>query len=82
MSMIKKWFEKKKADVKFKTAGKGVKLGDTQAAAAAAAAATGAARPGPSQAKRTASGPRDLSQEQRQAAGAAQSRFVFNPLGQ
>ena len=81
MSMIKKWFEKKKADVKFKTAGKGVKLGDTQAAAAAAAAA-GAARPGPSQAKRTASGPRDLSQEQRQAAEAALSRFVFNPLGQ
>ena len=79
--MIKKWFEKKKADVKFKTAGKGVKLGDTQAAAAAAAAA-GAARPGPSQAKRTASGPRDLSQEQRQAAEAALSRFVFNPLGQ
>ena len=78
--MIKKWFEKKKADVKFKTAGKGVKLGDTQAAAAAAAAA-GAARPGPSQAKRTASGPRDLSQEQRQAAEAALSRFVFNPLG-
>ena len=79
--MIKKWFEKKKADVKFKTAGKGVKLGDTQAAAAAAAAA-GAARPGPSQAKRTASGPRDLSQEQRQAAEAALSRFVFNPLSQ
>ena len=79
--MIKKWFEKKKADVKFKTAGKGVKLGDTQAAAAAGAAA-GAARPGPSQAKRTASGPRDLSQEQRQAAEAALSRFVFNPLGQ
>ena len=79
--MITKWFEKKKADVKFKTAGKGVKLGDTQAAAAAAAAA-GAARPGPSQAKRTASGPRDLSQEQRQAAEAALSRFVFNPLCQ
>jgi len=73
MSMIKKFFEKKKADAKFKLAGKGVKLGDAHAAEQAQAARAGPSqpRPGPS-----TTGNRNLTDEQRQAAEAALMRLI------
>lgn len=70
MSAIKRFFEKKKADAKFKLAGSGQKLGDSAAAQAAAAAAS---RSGPSQERPQASRENrgHLSQEQKLAASAA-----------
>ena len=75
MSAIKKFFEKKKAEAKFKLAGPGQKLGDASSAASqeqARIAALNAAqgRAGPSSQR---SG---LSQQQTQAASAALNRLV------
>ena len=67
MSMIKKFFEKKKTDAKFKLAGKGQKLCDPQAPTPGPSVQP---RPGPSGAQR------GLTNEQRLAAEAALSRFV------
>jgi len=70
MSMIKKFFEKKKADAKFSLAGKGQKLGDStpkqdvKVSKAPTSQAKGAQR----------GGPKPLSEQQRQAAEAALSR--------
>ena len=75
MSAIKKFFEKKKAEAKFKLAGPGQKLGDSQSAAAQTearlAALNAERRAGPSTQR---SG---LSIQQRQAASAALNRLVF-----
>ena len=75
MSAIKKFFEKKKAEAKFKLAGPGQKLGDASSAASqdqARIAALNAAqeRAGPSSQR---SG---LSHQQTQAASAALNRLV------
>ncbi len=76
MSAIKKFFEKKKTDAKFKLAGAGQKLGDSQAAEAVAAqraamaqrqAAAASSRSGPSRG--------DLSNQQKLAASAALNRL-------
>lgn len=73
MSAIKRFFEKKKTDAKFKLAGSGHKLGDANEAAAAAsqrAAASAAA----AQSRASGSGSGQLSQEKRLAASAALER--------
>lgn len=71
MSAIKKFFEKKKTEAKFKLAGKGQKLGDTQAAAQAQAAKASA---GPSKPPQSGTCAKNLTFEQRQAAEAALAR--------
>ena len=82
MSAIKKFFEKKKTDAKFKLAGGGQKLGDANdanaaaqraAAAAAASSSSGKARAGSSSGSRG-----QLSGGQRLAASAALERYVSN----
>jgi hypothetical protein len=77
MSAIKRFFEKKKTEAKFKLAGKGQKLGEAQAASQPQAA-----RAGPSQPAQSRSGPaaRGLTHEQRQAAEAALSRSVLENI--
>jgi hypothetical protein len=72
MSAIKRFFEKKKTDAKFKMAGGGQKLGDSVQAEAAASnrAAKAAAMAGTS--KSTPRG--DLTHEQKLAATAALNR--------
>lgn len=76
MSAIKRFFEKKKTEAKFKLAGKGQKLGDAQAAAQAQAAQARAATSQGSQPKAGSSGTKTLSDQQRAAAEAALARFV------
>ena len=76
MSAIKKFFEKKKTDAKFKLAGSGQKLGD--AASAEATASQRAARNAEAAAQRAAhsSGTyRQLSHEKKLAASAALDRY-------
>ena len=81
MSAIKKFFEKKKAEAKFKLAGPGQKLGDAQSAAAQnqsrlAAINAAGSRAGPSTQRVGLSAP------QSQAASAALNRYnasMFRP---
>ena len=76
MSAIKKFFEKKKTDAKFKLAGSGQKLGD--AASAEVTASQRAARNAEAAAQRAAhsSGTyRQLSHEKKLAASAALDRY-------
>lgn len=75
MSMIKRFFEKKKADAKFKLAGSGQKLGDANAAAQAAQRQQLAGAAASSRSASSGSGKGQLSQEQRLAASAALERF-------
>ena len=73
MSAIKRFFEKKKADAKFKLAGGGQRLGDaTSASSARAAIPQGAAASASSSG--TTGSRSQLSQEQRLAASAALGR--------
>ena len=69
--MIKKFFDKKKADAKFALAGKGKKLGETPTAKQDERPS----KPSTSQPKGAhGGGPKPLSEQQRQAAEAALSR--------
>jgi len=72
MSAIKRFFEKKKTDAKFKLAGTGQKLGDAEAAANAAAQRAAAAS---SHQSRPGSSRGQLSNGQRLAASAALNRM-------
>jgi hypothetical protein len=74
MSAIKKFFEKKKTEAKFKLAGKGQKLGDADAAAQAQAARVASAQRSQSASGSSSGGPKNLSSQQRQAAEAALAR--------
>ena len=73
MSAIKRFFEKKKTDAKFKLAGSGQKLGDSTASSrpVSASASSSGASGGQAKTNRGA-----LSHEQRLAASAALNRFV------
>lgn len=78
MSAIKRFFEKKKADAKFKLAGSGHKLGDAASAEAAAsqrAAAMAAAQSRQQGASTSKAG--QLSHEKRLAATAALERYIY-----
>ena len=74
MSAIKKFFEKKKTEAKFKLAGKGQKLGDADAAAQATAARAAATQKSQGAAGSSSGGPKNLSSQQRLAAEAALAR--------
>ena len=79
MSAIKKFFEKKKTDAKFKLAGGGQKLGDANANAAAQRERAAAASSSSGKARAGSSGSRgQLSGGQRLAASAALERYVSN----
>ena len=75
MSAIKRFFEKKKTDAKFKLAGSGQKLGDSSSSSASrpvsASASSSASAGGQAKTNRGA-----LSHEQRLAASAALDRYV------
>lgn len=73
--MIKRFFEKKKADAKFKLAGSGQKLGDANSAQAQAAQRQACLAAAASRPSGSGSSKGQLSQEQRLAASAALERF-------
>ena len=80
MSAIKRFFEKKKADAKFKLAGGGQKLGDAASAEntaqkRAAAAASAQSRSGHTSGSGASRG--QLTQERRLAASAALDRYLL-----
>ena len=75
MSAIKRFFEKKKTDAKFKLAGSGQKLGD--ASSAAASGQSSSRQPTSSSSSSGAKSNRGaLSHEQRLAASAALQRYL------
>ena len=83
MSAIKRFFEKKKADAKFKLAGGGQKLGDAASAENAAqkrAAAAASAQSRSGNASGSGANRGQLTQERRLAASAALDRFLLTYL--
>jgi len=81
MSAIKKFFEKKKAEAKFKLAGPGQKLGDAQSAAASQEAKARAAAAAAASRNAASTSRAGLSSQQAQAASAALNRLDQSSSG-